>query len=99
MRPRAGSPRCAVTLPPGAALLPAFAVALSLAVTSAGCPSGRAPASPHLGASEENPVTFERLVNADLEPGNWLTYSGQYNGRRFSRLDQVSRKNVAGLRA
>lgn len=25
-------------------------------------------------------VTFERILRADSEPGNWLTYSGNYSG-------------------
>ncbi len=28
-------------------------------------------------------VTFERLVNSSKEPQNWLTYSGNYAGRRL----------------
>lgn len=36
-------------------------------------------------------VTFERLLNASNEPQNWLTYSGDYAGRRFSTLDQVNK--------
>src|SRR5947207_10708032 len=39
-------------------------------------------------------VTFERLVNAAKEPQNWLTYSGDYAGRRFSSLDQITTENV-----
>ncbi len=42
-------------------------------------------------------VTSERLVNAAKEPQNWLTYSGDYAGRRFSPLDQVNRENVHAL--
>ena len=32
------------------------------------------------------PVTFERLLKADQEPGNWLMYSNTYNSWRYSRL-------------
>src|SRR5271155_3485504 len=39
-------------------------------------------------------VTFERLVNASSEPQNWLTYSGDYAGDRFSPLDQVDITNA-----
>src|SRR5207249_8274015 len=42
-------------------------------------------------------VTFERLVNSAKEPQNWLTYSGDYAGRRFSALDQVNAGNVQSL--
>jgi alcohol dehydrogenase (cytochrome c) len=42
-------------------------------------------------------VTFERLLNSGKEPQNWLTYSGDYSGRRFSPLDQINRKNAHTL--
>ena len=42
-------------------------------------------------------VTYERLLNTDQEPGNWLTYSGNYDSHRFSRLEQISRDNVGEL--
>jgi alcohol dehydrogenase (cytochrome c) len=44
-------------------------------------------------------VTFDRLVNAAKEPQNWLTYSGDYSGRRFSPLDQINTKNAHSLAA
>jgi len=43
-------------------------------------------------------VTHERLLGAASEPGSWLTYSGTYDGWRFSRLDQITRENVHRLR-
>ncbi len=43
------------------------------------------------------PVTYERLLRADQEPGNWLMYSNTYNGWRFSRLSQIDTQNVKGL--
>ena len=43
------------------------------------------------------PVTAERLINAEDEPHNWLTYSGNYKAQRYTRLDQIDRGNVAGL--
>ena len=42
-------------------------------------------------------VPFERIVAADNEPGNWLTYSRDYSGRRYSSLDQVHTGNVSRL--
>ena len=44
-----------------------------------------------------SPVTAERLVNAEAEPHNWLMYSGNYYAQRYSDLDQINRRNVAGL--
>jgi alcohol dehydrogenase (cytochrome c) len=43
-------------------------------------------------------VTYERILRADSEPGNWLTYSGNYSGHRYSRLDQIQTGNVARLK-
>ena len=48
-------------------------------------------------AGQGLPVTYERLVKADQEPGNWLTYSNSYNSWRFSRLDQINTQNVKNL--
>src|ERR1700756_3982414 len=42
-------------------------------------------------------VTFERLLNSAKEPQNWLTYSGDYAGHRFSPLDQVNTTNAHSL--
>jgi alcohol dehydrogenase (cytochrome c) len=39
-------------------------------------------------------VTFERLVNSAKEPQNWMTYSGDYTGKRFSALDQITVSNA-----
>ena len=44
-------------------------------------------------------VTFERLINSVKEPQNWLTYSGNYAGHRFSVLDQVNTGNAHLLMA
>ena len=42
-------------------------------------------------------VTFERLLKADAEPQNWLTYSGTYLSQRYSKLNQISPANVKNL--
>jgi glucose dehydrogenase len=42
-------------------------------------------------------VTFERILDSSKEPQNWLTYSGDYAGRRFSSLDQVNTANAHSL--
>ncbi len=39
-------------------------------------------------------VTFERLVNSAKEPQNWMTYSGDYSGKRFSGLNQINKTNA-----
>jgi len=42
-------------------------------------------------------VTSERLVNSAKEPQNWMTYSGDYSGKRFSGLDQISVINAHSM--
>ena len=42
-------------------------------------------------------ITYERLVSAASDSGNWLTYSGQYHSQRYSRLDRIHRDNVHRL--
>ena len=44
------------------------------------------------------PVPAAALERARETPGDWLTYSGAYDGWRHSPLDQINRANVAGLR-
>jgi len=46
----------------------------------------------------QSSVPFERIVNAAREPGNWLTYSGNYQGQRHSPLAQITPRNAAQLR-
>ena len=43
-------------------------------------------------------VSYDRILKADAEPGNWLTYSRTYNGHRYSPLDQINRANAARLK-
>ncbi len=42
-------------------------------------------------------VTFERLLNAEREPHNWLTYSGSYMSQRYTALSQIRPGNVSEL--
>jgi alcohol dehydrogenase (cytochrome c) len=42
-------------------------------------------------------VIYDRLLRADTEPQNWLTYSGGYAGNRFSPLTQINKDNVKNL--
>ena len=43
-------------------------------------------------------VPYARIRDAARDPGNWLTYSGTYNGWRHSALDELTPANVGGLR-
>ena len=39
----------------------------------------------------------ERILRAEREPQNWLTYSGTYASQRYSLLNQITRDNVKSL--
>src|SRR5437660_3226508 len=43
-------------------------------------------------------MTFERALNADKEPQNWLLHHGNYQGHRFSRLKDINADNVKNLK-
>lgn len=42
-------------------------------------------------------VTFEQILHSDGDPQNWLTYSGNVLGQRFSPLKQITPSNVRNL--
>ena len=42
-------------------------------------------------------VTFDRLKNAESEPGNWLTNHKTYDAKRYSPLDQINQSNIKNL--
>jgi len=48
-------------------------------------------------AQPSGPITFERIQNSNREPQNWLTYSGNNMGQRYSPLTQVTPQNVQNL--
>ena len=50
-----------------------------------------------LAAASPSHVTYDRLLRADREPQNWLSYSGNYAGHRYSPLSQINRTNVKSL--
>jgi alcohol dehydrogenase (cytochrome c) len=43
-------------------------------------------------------VTWDRLVNADKDPNNWVMYHGDFTGWHHSGLDQINTSNVGDLR-
>ncbi|HLQ88889.1 MAG TPA: PQQ-binding-like beta-propeller repeat protein [Xanthobacteraceae bacterium] len=43
-------------------------------------------------------VTFDRLVNADKEPHNWLMNHRTYDGQRYSPLSNINRDNAKNLK-
>jgi alcohol dehydrogenase (cytochrome c) len=42
-------------------------------------------------------VSFERILGANKEPQNWLTYSGTTLSQRYSELNQIRTENVEDL--
>ena len=42
-------------------------------------------------------VSYERLLNPENEPHNWLTYSGSFESQRYSLLDEITADNAADL--
>jgi alcohol dehydrogenase (cytochrome c) len=42
-------------------------------------------------------VTFDRILHSDREPANWLSYSGNVMGQRYSALAQINAGNVGNL--
>ncbi len=51
------------------------------------------------GTLEAQPASVdqERLLNADSDIGNWLTYGRTYQEQRFSPLDQINDNNIDQL--
>jgi alcohol dehydrogenase (cytochrome c) len=42
-------------------------------------------------------VSFDRLLHPEKEPHNWLTYSGNVLGQRYSLLNQINTNNAKNL--
>src|SRR2546430_4132314 len=43
-------------------------------------------------------MTFERALNAAKEPQNWILHHGNYQGHRFSALNEITAGNVKSLK-
>src|SRR5581483_825469 len=44
-----------------------------------------------------NPVPFDRILKANQEPQNWLSYSGGVMSQRHSQLKQITPENAKDL--
>src|SRR4030088_804228 len=64
---------------------------LSLAALALAAPAALTP----LRAAD---MTFERALNADQEPQNWLLHHKNYQGHRFSQLEEINTATVANLK-
>ena len=42
-------------------------------------------------------MSSDRILNAQKEPQNWLTYSGTYMSQRYSQLTQITTANAKDL--
>jgi quinohemoprotein ethanol dehydrogenase len=71
-----------------------FCLSVLVAVTVSACSKG--PESPQGQTAPAN-VTAERLLKATSEPSQWMTYNGDYNEQRYSRLKGINTENVAKL--
>jgi quinohemoprotein ethanol dehydrogenase len=67
-----------------------FGIAIYLVVTSMACHQAGA----RLASAD---VNQSRIINADREPGNWMTYGRTYDEQRYSPLNQINDHNVAQL--
>lgn len=56
-----------------------------------------AAAGKHLTDLPAPTIPAADLIGSARHPGEWLTYSGSYDGRRFSPLAQINTGNVSGL--
>ena len=43
-------------------------------------------------------LSYERIRNSANEPGNWMTYGGNYAAQRYSLLTEITPANVANLK-
>jgi len=77
----------------------AFGLGLVLTGAIAGCSRSDSPASETsaLLAGPAANVTAERLLNAESEPSQWMTYNGTYSEQRYARLNQITKENVKQL--
>ena len=50
-----------------------------------------------IAQTPSGPITFERIQNSNREPQNWLTYSGNNMGQRYSLLTQITPQNAKDL--
>ena len=55
------------------------------------------PTAPGPEAATTALVDSERIINADAEPGNWLSNGRTYSEQRYSPLDQINEATVGEL--
>jgi len=70
---------------------------LPRAASSTGAITPSVSSGPSGMSGSSGAVSYERIRHAEAEPRNWLTYSGNYQGQRYSPLAQITRDNVSRL--
>jgi len=75
-------------------LFPSLTVTLLL-LSAAACHWNSPPTKPE--TIPPGGVNAARLINADQQPGNWMSYGRTYNEQRFSPLKQINDQNVGQL--
>src|ERR1700726_4686014 len=71
---------------------------LSLAGTLAGTLMSSLLVATALTPVKAADMTFERALNVDKEPQNWLLHHGNYQGHRFSALKEINTDTVKNLK-
>ena len=84
-----------ITFPWGTAI----AVAMGLALAACGNDDSRQATQPDTPAAavEAADVDTARIINADSEPGNWMSYGRTYGEQRYSPLTEINDGNVRDL--
>ena len=68
-----------------------------LALSSTGLLWGQGAPPPVDKEAPVTPVPFDRILRANQEPQNWLTYSGGFSSQRHSELTQITPQNAKDL--
>jgi len=68
-----------------------------LMLSLTGVALAQAPIVPQNRDAPVTPVPFDRILKADKEPQNWLTYSGSTLSQRYSGLNQITPANAKDL--
>ena len=67
------------------------------AIVLASCQMSAPSASSSPDARRSADVSARRLLDAEREPSQWLTYNGSYSEQHYSRLTDITRANVKDL--
>ena len=73
------------------------AIILSLVLGGAWSWPANQKSAANKSSSKQTAVDRARIINADKEPGNWMTHGRTYDEQRFSPLKQINDGNVTQL--